>query len=1192
MRQSSLMLERLEKRFSTIESKEDRRSLGLRKLEEFIGSFEKRMKDMERLVRVSDLSAFGRIPSVQAFDPWASMGSWGSVQDLVYLDWVQQMEEAKPVAEVKEFKSAWGTAKGRQGSTAKRSRSAWLQTPFIPARVAGKPQKSAMNLGIPKTEKKGSVRREKTSPGISAQRKERTGRMPVYDQDQLLRPLQRMNIRAAVVENQKNAENTVAKNVLPMLSSSIKRHVQEHVSAPQNNIRSKSMASAPNMRMVQSVLDQVQSDEQVSSTRIAEQRDGLRGNSRGLRSKMRTSPMIQSLYGQSSTTSSSLEKKFVPPVSQMVQKAVVRVVKKLQVPTEHVEQIESAVFSSLRSANLETVEQLIQKTGTVEKAERSIEIVVETVAKKMAKTKKQAKRPVSSAVSSIVQKRVVEIFTASPAVQKQITRRVLEQISAVHQDDVDNSLGLAEATASSKIVDVLVQRFISQTPEYSVLVDIVPTREVSDTEERVATLVQQIQRNAYKQEIPIAKQLDAKHVERLMTSAKESLAKPSSTVAKRLAFSMQNTASSSVLADWKTDWAKQLWSEVSMTNVSEKIMEELSSASTQSKNTSSIQKKIEKIVQAEMGKPGSIARLVQNAEPTMAKDFGRSVLPKIVGESVEQTVLSSLVEDISKFANRELSINSLETQEKLFAVLDKAQKDIRSVQTVPAMAKMLDMVDVQPILENAKNEAIVSEKESKSPWLQSKTEKQSKADKLTATQKLVVKADSQDKNSVHNPTRPSAVQKIQSVSKETGLPVNQVRAVMDALMQPEKSETTPHSLENIWERATSPILLPTWKGMGTSSVQNPEESKAWRLDSKRAPVYPLGMPETTVLQNTQEESSVQNTESSANSATKKSPWLSTKSSQKQSNVGFTAETISGDVHLSSKDVNQTELRKYGKAKEVVLSIKDVQGKKASWLEENKTVLLDDGTVIHAKVAKTLGITPKKTVQQLPLQWTLEGVQLQSDHKSLPTWAKRASGKPQVHASPEFLVALAKTSSVEDVAQVILDHSSASDAVLPSSARGAIEQIRKEAYKSIQEHQERYASEASPREKGYGQTRQSKRVHALLDSFTGLKPSISTATAQPQSELQTDKVGKLAKQLENLVSLAENNKRNEARQGVRMAEDSESAVREGQGTAEAKEKDYTIDIEALRNEVLMAFEQELSLRSIRSFNEPNNTDNWW
>ena len=81
-------------------------------------------------------------------------------------------------------------------------------------------------------------------------------------------------------------------------------------------------------------------------------------------------------------------------------------------------------------------------------------------------------------------------------------------------------------------------------------------------------------------------------------------------------------------------------------------------------------------------------------------------------------------------------------------------------------------------------------------------------------------------------------------------------------------------------------------------------------------------------------------------------------------------------------------------------------------------------------------------------------------------------------------------------------------------------------------------------------------------------------------------------MENLVSLAEDNRRDEAREGVRMAEDSHDAISEGQVEAKGEARDYAVDIEALRQEVMRAFEQEMSIRSLRSFENQNNTDPWW
>jgi hypothetical protein len=264
--------------------------------------------------------------------------------------------------------------------------------------------------------------------------------------------------------------------------------------------------------------------------------------------------------------------------------------------------------------------------------------------------------------------------------------------------------------------------------------------------------------------------------------------------------------------------------------------------------------------------------------------------------------------------------------------------------------------------------------------------------------------------------------------------------------------------------------------------------------------------------------------------------------------------------------------------------------------------LDNGTVIHAKVAKRLGLAVKSASKQnLPLSWTLEGLQLKSDHKSMPSWAKRASGRPQVNASQDFLMALAKTANAEEVAEVILQNSGRSqDGVLPRTAMTAIDQIRREAHRSLQdiESAQQDATESlqktNRRQRGRDRTRRrtSRTAGAVMDGLTGLKP-ISTAGSSTSGAANTvDKVSKLAKQLESLVSLAESNQRDEAREGVRMAEESHDAVAEGQALSKGEERDYAVDIDALRQEVMSAFEQEMSIRSLRSFDNSNNTDPWW
>ena len=211
--------------------------------------------------------------------------------------------------------------------------------------------------------------------------------------------------------------------------------------------------------------------------------------------------------------------------------------------------------------------------------------------------------------------------------------------------------------------------------------------------------------------------------------------------------------------------------------------------------------------------------------------------------------------------------------------------------------------------------------------------------------------------------------------------------------------------------------------------------------------------------------------------------------------------------------------------------------------------------------------------------------------------KELPGKPQVKASPEFLIALAKASSAEDVADVILQNSGRSqDGILPKTAMTAIDQIRRQAHSSLKDmanYQQEVAEQATLRTgRDRSRRRVSRTASAVVDGLTGLKPISTSGPSSSGAAPGTDKVSKLAKQLESLVSLAENNRRDEAREGVRMAEDSHDAIAEGQSDAKGEERDYAVDIEALRQEVMRAFEQEMSIRSLRSFENSQNTDPWW
>ena len=161
---------------------------------------------------------------------------------------------------------------------------------------------------------------------------------------------------------------------------------------------------------------------------------------------------------------------------------------------------------------------------------------------------------------------------------------------------------------------------------------------------------------------------------------------------------------------------------------------------------------------------------------------------------------------------------------------------------------------------------------------------------------------------------------------------------------------------------------------------------------------------------------------------------------------------------------------------------------------------------------------------------------------------------------------------------------------------AIDQIRREAHRSLQdmESAQQEMLEQSTVRSGRDRSRRrvSRTARAVADGLTGLKPISMTAPTASGEAAGTDKVSKLAKQLESLVSLAESNRRDEAREGVRMAEESHDAIAEGQALSKGEERDNAVDIEALRQEVMRAFEQEMSIRSLRSFENSNNTDPWW
>ena len=146
--------------------------------------------------------------------------------------------------------------------------------------------------------------------------------------------------------------------------------------------------------------------------------------------------------------------------------------------------------------------------------------------------------------------------------------------------------------------------------------------------------------------------------------------------------------------------------------------------------------------------------------------------------------------------------------------------------------------------------------------------------------------------------------------------------------------------------------MPEWTGIGTSSFKPTigESAKGWRLSPKRRAVHPYAVDvDSTVLQPSNLDSD--NDAVSEESSVSTSPWFSRKDEADKSTTGFgfVPQTISGDAKLSTN-----EIAMFGQAKSVQLSVGEVKGQQARWLEPNRTVVLDNGTVIHAKDGKAFG----------------------------------------------------------------------------------------------------------------------------------------------------------------------------------------------------------------------------------------------
>jgi len=102
----------------------------------------------------------------------------------------------------------------------------------------------------------------------------------------------------------------------------------------------------------------------------------------------------------------------------------------------------------------------------------------------------------------------------------------------------------------------------------------------------------------------------------------------------------------------------------------------------------------------------------------------------------------------------------------------------------------------------------------------------------------------------------------------------------------------------------------------------------------------------------------------------------------------------------------------------------------------------------------------------------------------------------------------------------------------------------------------------------------------------------TVQAAGSQGVGASNVMKLANKLMKLIHLAENSRRDEARQQVRMADDTAEARAEGGlGQASTGITDENISLEALKEQVLQEVRHQLDLMQQRQ-GDPDVGNGWW
>lgn len=670
MREGSALLERLEKRFQSIDSRADRRSVGMRDRDSFLGHFSERMGRLENLVQVPEMSAFRRLPKMGTrFDPWGSMGGWSVINDLTYLEWMAEQEQQ--VEEEPERVSAWGTANGYQGGQ-KQRKSAWLNTPYTPARVAGKPRPKAQLRGQQNDKSQSRIKRVRQPVGGQLQRK-KTAAAPQ------LSPLTRALGRATVAQEHRTNSARVMNSLPPMLSKTVgqkwveqERRGQggQNVSRRNTNIGSGSeqtqavvgrkgkgglnaRVQSPMLKVLHQELSAQQSDHNLSQSALASSRmkrpergqlvptnnavinDNTVGKTRGLRAVASQSPLLQGVKGSKSASTT-----------------------------------EKADFQNI-----------VQRKVT-----ESISVNVPKMVRKVLQSMPSGPDRLNKSKGGKPKNVVESVVTV---VERTFAKQVLEQVSAVFADAKVESIAQLEAQTGSsvtksirriqKVIDTVTTEVLQQNKATieQVARNVVNGNEGIDGKASQDTVVTQITQRKLKQ---ISSALQEKGVSRQLADKVVQNFGPST---------FDVTQSVEDIVEVLTGQAQTKQGQIKQGTSGFALKEDTL------KRT--VTRQLEPLFQQLQGK--NTARTdFWNRELSVGKTS--SLLPNLTmaGESLPDRIIADVVEEISRFAERETMIEGSSAQDKLMDSLNKTvSKLVSETRKMRGMVDLNDVVNVQPV---------------------------------------------------------------------------------------------------------------------------------------------------------------------------------------------------------------------------------------------------------------------------------------------------------------------------------------------------------------------------------------------------------------------------------------------------------------------------------------------------------------